>query len=685
MPSNAVSTPLARRAQEDSATVRWTVIFFAVATLLWLVVIPTVNVFYEAFARGPRAYWSSLVADPDTWSAILLTLTVAPAAVAMNVVFGIAIAWAIARFRFPGRTFLTSLIDLPFAVSPVVAGLSIVLIFGLQGFLGPWLRENEIKIIFATPGIILATAFVTLPSVARELIPLMEAIGSEEETAAVSLGARGWQIFRRVTLPNIKWGLLYGMILCNARAMGEFGAVYVVSGRITGQTDTLPLRVEKLFQEYDTQGSFAVASLLCALALVTLAVKTALEWKSRQEIESRRRESLADTGEEAATGEPSTAARLRLVSPGRPPAKANGLDRSGEGTGVGISVKNVAKRFGDFVALDDVSIDVPHGSLLALLGPSGSGKTTLLRIIAGLETADEGTVHYEDEDATHRSPRERNVGFVFQHYALFRHMTVFENVAFGLRVRRWKEAKIKERVHELLGLIQLESLGRQMPSQLSGGQRQRVALARALAAAPKVLLLDEPFGALDAKVRQELRQWLRRLHDEIHVTSVFVTHDQEEAFEVADKVVVMNRGRVEQAGSPEEVFEHPANAFVMDFLGNVNVFHGRVEGGRAVLDPFEVAYPDYTHGEAKPAAVYVRPYELEVDRVPRGRSALKAEILRINPARSAVKVELLSKDFGIGVTVELAQERHAELQLKIGEIVYVFPKRVRVFVQDYSI
>src|SRR5713101_6258702 len=266
-----------RSAQEDPRPVRWSLIAAAGVIMIVLVVIPLVNVFYEALAKGPRHYWDSLIADPDTWSAILLTLKVAPAAVAANVVFGLAAAWAIARFRFPGRTLLTALIDLPFAVSPVVAGLIFVLIFGLQGYLGPWLREHGIKVIFATPGLILATAFVTFPFVARELTPLMEAIGAEEETAAVSLGARPWHMFRRVTLPNIKWGLLYGVILCNARAMGEFGAVYVVSGHITGQTDTMPLRVEKLFQEYNTAGSFAVASVLTLLAIVTLVVKASLE------------------------------------------------------------------------------------------------------------------------------------------------------------------------------------------------------------------------------------------------------------------------------------------------------------------------------------------------------------------------------------------------------------------------
>src|SRR3989442_10456865 len=271
-----------RTALQDPWLVRWGLILAAVSVVGVLVIVPVINVFYEALARGAGTYIHNLLADPDTRHAILLTLTVAPVAVVLNVVFGVAAAWAIARYQFPGRTILTTLIDLPFSVSPVVAGLMFVLLFGLQGYFGPWLREHHLQIIFATPGLILATAFVTCPFVARELIPVLEAVGTEEEIGALSLGANGWQIFWRVTVPNIKWGLLYGVILCNARAMGEFGAVYVVSGHIAGQTDTVPLRVEKLFQEYNTPGSFAVASLLTLLALVTLVVKTLLERKVGQ-------------------------------------------------------------------------------------------------------------------------------------------------------------------------------------------------------------------------------------------------------------------------------------------------------------------------------------------------------------------------------------------------------------------
>ena len=345
-----------------------------------------------------------------------------------------------------------------------------------------------------------------------------------------------------------------------------------------------------------------------------------------------------------------------------------------------ISVSGVTKRFGNFLAVDNVSLEVPNGSLLALLGPSGCGKTTLLRIIAGLEVADRGTVIHHDEDVTNRSPRERRVGFVFQHYALFRHMTIEENVGYGLRVRGVSKQERRGRVDELLKLVGLDGFGTRYPGQLSGGQRQRVALARALAARPKVLLLDEPFGALDAKVRQKLRQWIRRLHEEIQVTSVFVTHDQEEAFEVADHVVIMNHGRVEQVGTPAEVFEHPANAFVMDFLGDVNVFQARLERGKAVVPGLEVAYPDYPHPEATDAALYVRPHEFLVERSRTGAGSIEAQVVHINVTGSRVKVELRATESEQLINAELTSERFADLHLKSGDLVYIIPRRVHVFV-----
>jgi len=347
-----------------------------------------------------------------------------------------------------------------------------------------------------------------------------------------------------------------------------------------------------------------------------------------------------------------------------------------------IQAKGISKKFGHFDALSNVDLEVPPGQLVALLGPSGSGKTTLLRVVAGLESSDQGEVLYGDNNVTRLSARERNVGFVFQHYALFGHMTIFENIAFGLRVRKWKKEAIHDRVHELLRLIQLEGLAKRFPSQLSGGQRQRVALARSLAPEPQVLLLDEPFGALDAKVRLELRRWLRRLHDEIHMTSLFVTHDQEEAFEVADRVVVMNKGRIEQVGSPDEVFAKPANAFVMDFLGSVNVFHGRVQSGKAQVGAFEIPFPEHQSEEAKEATAYVRPHELDIDRVPHGENSIKAKVIRVSRSGSLVKLVLEVESDKQHLEIELDHQRDRELGLSVDDEVFVYPHHVRVFVQE---
>ena len=352
-----------------------------------------------------------------------------------------------------------------------------------------------------------------------------------------------------------------------------------------------------------------------------------------------------------------------------------------------ISAKNLTKRFGNFVALDDVTVEAPTGALVALLGPSGSGKTTLLRIIAGLEVPDSGVVQFRDDDITRRSARDRNMGFVFQHYALFRHMTVFENVAFGLRVRKWAEADIRTRVTELLELVKLPEMAHRYPGQLSGGQRQRIALIRAIAPNPQVILLDEPFGALDAKVRADLREWLRRFHDEFHVTSIFVTHDQQEAFEVADKVVVMNKGRIEQVGTPAEVFEHPANAWVMDFLGNVNVFQAELKDGRVLLGGREIPVGKraFLGGGNGKTDVYVRPHELDLDTNGDGPHSLRGKIVHVNPAGSVVKVRVHVEDFGLMLNVDLPPERARTLGLKAGDAVYVSPKAAKIFEPDYTI
>jgi len=350
-----------------------------------------------------------------------------------------------------------------------------------------------------------------------------------------------------------------------------------------------------------------------------------------------------------------------------------------------ISVRGVTRQFGAFHAVDDVTVDVEPGELLALLGPSGSGKTTLLRLIAGLEIPDAGRILFDGDDATARSARERRVGFVFQHYALFRHMTVFENVAFGLRVKPRKdrpaEAEIRRRVSELLDLVHLGMMADRYPSQLSGGQRQRVALVRALAVQPRVLLLDEPFGALDARVRQDLRRSLRRLHDELAVTTVFVTHDQEEALELADRVVVMNAGRVEQIGTAQEVYDQPATAFVCSFLGDVNLFHSRVERGQAYLGGVPVQVPSTHAAGAGEVCVYVRPHALTVQATRDNDHQFRARVVHVNAAGPTVKLELLS-EWGSPFRVEMPQDRYRALGLGLPaqRDVYVTPDPAGVFV-----
>ena len=364
-----------------------------------------------------------------------------------------------------------------------------------------------------------------------------------------------------------------------------------------------------------------------------------------------------------------------------------------------IEIRNVNKDFGTFHALRDVSLDIHSGELVALLGPSGCGKTTLLRIIAGLETADTGSILFSGEDTTDKHVRERNVGFVFQHYALFRHMSVFDNVAFGLRMKpratRPSEDIIKRKVHDLLGLVQLDWLADRYPSQLSGGQRQRIALARALAVEPQVLLLDEPFGALDAKVRKELRRWLRRLHDDLHVTSIFVTHDQEEALEVSDRVVLMNAGRVEQIGSPQEVWDSPASPFVYGFLGDVNLFHGRAHEGEMLIGEdhhgVRLDTPEHHAAQDAKAFAYVRPHDLDVQRYVAGKNTsdqprgIVAKLTRAMVVGPIARLELTPLDAtaaGSGDIIEaqIGAQLFRDQGFQEGDTLVLTPKRARVFV-----
>jgi sulfate/thiosulfate transport system ATP-binding protein len=386
-----------------------------------------------------------------------------------------------------------------------------------------------------------------------------------------------------------------------------------------------------------------------------------------------------------------------------------------------IAIQNVSKKFGSFQALKDISLDIESGELIALLGPSGSGKTTLLRVLAGLEGLDEGAILFDGENISGVGPKERGIGFVFQHYALFRHMTVFDNVAYGLKVRprktRPSKEEIKQKVNELLTLVKLENLADRYPSQLSGGQRQRVALARALAVEPKVLLLDEPFGALDAKVRKELRRWLRKLHKEFHVTSIFVTHDQEEALDVASRVVVMNNGKIEQIGTPEEVYENPKTPFVYDFLGNVNLFRGRLQNGKLTQGSFEID----VHGELQTvgnanlhsdAIGYVRPHNIQIEKVSvenvslRGANPLSdsasvelavkeapvstdtvvATVVHTHIVGPIVQIELKRDDVDEYLEAELSKEQYIKLGIVKGDHVYVRPKQLKIFIpEDFSI
>jgi sulfate transport system ATP-binding protein len=338
---------------------------------------------------------------------------------------------------------------------------------------------------------------------------------------------------------------------------------------------------------------------------------------------------------------------------------------------VGIVVENVSKQFGSFQAVEQVNLEIQSGSLVALLGPSGSGKSTLLRLISGLETPDTGKIFLTGKDATDQSVQERNIGFVFQHYALFKHLTVRKNIAFGLEIRKAPKKKIQGKVEQLLELVQLSGLGDRYPSQLSGGQRQRVALARALAVEPNVLLLDEPFGALDAKVRKDLRAWLRRLHDEVHVTTVFVTHDQEEAMEVSDEIVVMNKGKVEQVGTPAQIYDHPASAFVMSFIGPVNVLPSSAKIFQS--SGFESTNPE----------TFLRPQDIIIETVGNGTTA-QATVSRIIHLGWEIQVELTLDD-GQMMTAHLTRERFDELKLEPQAKVYVKPKDAKSFPLYYSI
>ena len=578
---------------------RWVLRIVVVAYLFFLVIWPVALVAKATFSHGLAPVIDAL-RQPDVIFAFQLTLSVAFWAVLINTIFGVIIALLLTRYTFPGQRALSAMIDVPLSVSPIVVGLALLLVYsGRTGWLGGVLEAAGLQIIYAPPGIILATAFVSLPLVIRELVPVLDEIGTDEEQAARSLGASALQSFRRITLPAIKWALLYGVVL----ESGPFARrVRRGQDRFRRGGDADPDR--------DAAGRGALSAV-------------------------RRRKH-----------------RNRLYGGLHPrPDRCRGTGRGDQsatqgGLSMSIKISGVGKQFGDFAALSGIDLDIPSGQLTALLGPSGGGKSTLLRIIAGLELADTGTVEIEGFDATDLPAQKRNVGFVFQHYAAFRHMSVAANVGFGLKIRKRPKKEIAAKVDELLSLVHLSQFADRLPSQLSGGQRQRMALARALAIEPSVLLLDEPFGALDAKVRKELRAWLRRLHDEVHVTTVFVTHDQEEALEVADQIVVINDGRIEQVGTPDQLYDAPASEFVMSFLGPVTVLDGRL----------------------------VRPHDIEVVAVP-FPDAYAGRVLRLNRVGFEVRLEvsLVDDPAAPPVLITLTRAEAGAKQLAEGSPVWIKP------------
>ena len=530
--------------RKDSGPLKWILIGISVLFLFVMLILPLSYVMYTAFSKGIKVFLAA-VTDKYALHSIKLTIEVSLIAVVCNTFFGIFASWLITKFQFKGKKIISTLIDLPLTVSPIIAGLIYVLTFGRQSFIYPYLKAMGVRIIFAVPGIVLATIFVTFPFISRELIPVLTSQGTDEEEAAALMGANGWTIFWKVTFPHIKWPLLYGIVLCTARAMGEFGAVSVLSGHLRGRTNTMPLYIELLYQGYDFTGAFAVSAILVLMAVIILVLRSVLEYK----------------GQQAARA----AGRIETHYNRKAEQIMAELQQDTEKY---VELRNINKTYGTFKASNNINLGIEKGKLIALLGPSGSGKTTILRMIAGLETADSGDIIIDGKVVNDVPASKRGIGFVFQNYALFRYMTVYDNIAFGLKVNKWKKSDIKKRVDELIELVGLSGMAKRYPSQLSGGQRQRVAFARALAPNPELLLLDEPFAAIDAKVRQELRSWLRDMITKVGITSIFVTHDQDEAIEVADEIIVTNKGHIEQIGTPRQIYREPETAFMAEFMGH---------------------------------------------------------------------------------------------------------------------
>lgn len=542
--------------EKRKKSTRHILITVSVLFLFLMLVLPLLCIIASSLKEGFAFYMQSIRTD-YVKSALKVTLIATVAAVVINTFFGLCVSWLLTKFSFRGKQVLATLIDIPFSISPVIVGLAFLMTFGRLGWTYPFIRAinqffgTNIRIAFAIPGVILATVFVTFPYVSREVIPVLNAQGKDEEEAAALMGAGGLKIFFKITFPQMKWALLYGVILVHREPWESS-----VRSMLCQRQEERPLHFHWKSMHYicRVQSSPLLQHLQYPrfwLFWQLLYYSFEIFWNIGQKQEGR----AAD---------------------------------------MYVEMKDICKQYGSFKASDHVSFGIEKGKLVALLGPSGSGKTTLLRMIAGLEMPNSGDIYIDGKRVNDVPASKRGIGFVFQNYALFRYMTVYDNVAFGLELQKVPKKEIKKRVTELLEITGLSGMEKRYPNQLSGGQRQRVAFARALAPRPQVLLLDEPFAAIDAKVRSELRLWLRSVVTKLGITSIFVTHDQDEAVEVADEIIITNHGTIEQIGTPAEIYNTPDTPFVAQFIGRSSLvehyeeLHGfdKIEGAaKAVIRP----------------------------------------------------------------------------------------------------
>lgn len=542
--------------KKEKKRTRHILITVSVLFLFLMLVLPLLCIIASSLKEGFAFYMQSIRTD-YVKSALKVTLIATVAAVVINTFFGLCVSWLLTKFSFRGKQVLATLIDIPFSISPVIVGLAFLMTFGRLGWTYPFIRAinqffgTNIRIAFAIPGVILATVFVTFPYVSREVIPVLNAQGKDEEEAAALMGAGGLKIFFKITFPQMKWALLYGVILVHREPWESS-----VRSMLCQRQEERPLHFHWKSMHY-----------ICRVQSSPLL----------QHLQYPRFWSF-----------------WQLLYYSFEIFWNIGQKQEGRAADMYVEMKDICKQYGSFKASDHVSFGIEKGKLVALLGPSGSGKTTLLRMIAGLEMPNSGDIYIDGKRVNDVPASKRGIGFVFQNYALFRYMTVYDNVAFGLELQKVPKKEIKKRVTELLEITGLSGMEKRYPNQLSGGQRQRVAFARALAPRPQVLLLDEPFAAIDAKVRSELRLWLRSVVTKLGITSIFVTHDQDEAVEVADEIIITNHGTIEQIGTPAEIYNTPDTPFVAQFIGRSSLvehyeeLHGfdKIEGAaKAVIRP----------------------------------------------------------------------------------------------------